>query len=532
MAAGVSKVLVCETSCKGECAEQDDWRDIAPTSVQIRCCAEAEVAGLFALVEAAGGKQAYEVFERALVPAVFRLGRLMVALFLCLWQERKQVNTSEERGKERYRRQPAKARMLGTIFGKVRYWRSYLEQTNGRGGGYYPVDVAAGLMADGFSLGVLSRVVQLATKMSYGAATVVFKSFCGWSPSHKTIEHAVLGMGRHTAEWVATRPAPENDGEVLVIQFDSKATPTVRDSELEKRRGPRQPNLYPDSPRHRGRQKRWKRGSKRRRQKGDKAKNGKMATVVVMYTLKHGTDPNGEPILKGPNNRWQYASYAPKRHAFAVARREADKRGFAASSGKRIQVITDGDNDLERYATECFPEARRSLDVMHVVEYLWKAGACLYREGTDVLRGWVEKQKDRLYAGEAATIVRSLRASACDAPTATKRTTLEEIINYLAKRIDMMDYADLAREDLELGTGIVEGAVRYIVSQRFDEGGMRWIKERAEPLLQLRCIELNGEWDAFTQFVQAKLSRKQRASRRQIRLLHSAPEPLPTYGIA
>jgi hypothetical protein len=95
----------------------------------------------------------------------------------------------------------------------------------------------------------------------------------------------------------------------------------------------------------------------------------------------------------------------------------------------------------------------------------------------------------------------------------------------------MMDYDDLAREDLELSTGIVEGAVRYIVSQRFDEGGMRWIKERAEALLQLRCIELNGAWDDFIAFVQSNISRKQRMARRQIRVLKDAPDSLPTYGI-
>ncbi len=26
---------------------------------------------------------------------------------------------------------------------------------------------------------------------------------------------------------------------------------------------------------------------------------------------------------------------------------------------------------------------------------------------------------------------------------------------------------------------------------------MRWIPERAEPLLHLRCIELNGDWEDF-----------------------------------
>lgn len=530
MAAGSPAVRARESSCKGECGEQDAWRDFAPSSAMLRCRAEAEVANLLSLVDDAAGKQQYEPLERQLIIGVFRLGRLLVALFVCLTHERTPV-AATQRGKERYRRQGAKSRLLGTFFGKVRYWRCYLEQTNGRPGGYYPVDLALGLVADGFSLGVISRAVQLATKMSYGAATVVFKSFCGWSPSHKTIEEATLGLGRYTAEWVEHRPPPADDGDVLVVQFDSKATPTARKTELDKRRGPRQPNPYPDSPRHRGRQKRLKRGSKPRRKKGDKSKNGKMTTLVVMYTLRRDTGPDGEPILKGPINRWQYASYAPKRHAFAIARREADKRGFDVSSGKRVQVITDGDNDLEHYASEFFPEARRSLDVIHVVVYLWKAGACLYREGSDALRGWVEKQKDRLYDGQAQTIVRSLRASACDATSDKKRETLEAITNYLAKRVDMMDYDQLARQDLELSTGIVEGAIRYVVSQRFDEGGMRWIKERAEALLQLRCIEINGDWDAFIAFVQAKISRKQRASRRQIRVLQDAPEPLPTYGI-
>jgi len=37
--------------------------------------------------------------------------------------------------------------------------------------------------------------------------------------------------------------------------------------------------------------------------------------------------------------------------------------------------------------------------VMHVVEKLWKAGECLFREGTDALRAWVTAQKDRLYGG-------------------------------------------------------------------------------------------------------------------------------------
>jgi hypothetical protein len=88
-----------------------------------------------------------------------------------------------------------------------------------------------------------------------------------------------------------------------------------------------------------------------------------MTTVVVMYTLRRAVGPDGELILKGPINRWHYASYAPKRHAFAIARREAKKRGFSVDSYKRVQIMTDGDQDLERYAAEFFPEAAEPLSI-------------------------------------------------------------------------------------------------------------------------------------------------------------------------
>ena len=39
--------------------------------------------------------------------------------------------------------------------------------------------------------------------------------------------------------------------------------------------------------------------------------------------------------------------------------------------------------------------------------------------------------------------------------------------------------------------------MRYVVAQRFDCSGMRWIVENAESLLQLRCMEVNGDWEDF-----------------------------------
>jgi hypothetical protein len=50
---------------------------------------------------------------------------------------------------------------------------------------------------------------------------------------------------------------------------------------------------------------------------------------------------------------------------------------------------------------------------------------------------------------------------------------------------------------------------------------MRWICERSEPLLQLRCIELNGDWNDFLDWVGEQTCQElQRTQRVQIRTQH------------
>src|ERR1700684_1628919 len=53
------------------------------------------------------------------------------------------------------------------------------------------------------------------------------------------------------------------------------------------------------------------------------------------------------------------------------------------------------------------------------------------------------------------------------------------------------------QQNLVLASGVVEGAARYVIGERLDNSGMRRIGDRAEAVLQLRCIEVNGDWDAF-----------------------------------
>ena len=503
----------------------EDTEEVAavPTSEEVKASITQEVNTLVEWIMTCQSLT-FLAFETQLVPKVLALGRLLVQLFLCMRQEQFQATHPQPRSG--YKRIGPRSRLLGTFFGKVRYWRTYFYR---QGNGYYPLDVELGLTGDGFSMLIQSMAARIATRMSYAQAVVVLTMFLHWSPAQRSIESMVLGLGRHTGDWFETAPVPEGDGEVLVIQIDSKATPTATDEELEKRRGPRRENPHPGSQRHRGRAARRRLGSKKRRKKGDKAKNGKMATIATMYTLRRSADGT----LEGPINKKMYASYAPKRHAVAIARREANKRGFGPESGKLIQIVTDGDNDLERYINEYFPEAEHTIDVYHVTEYLWEAGQCLYKEGSAELIEWVDAQKEALYDGRAAEIVTEIdkRLAQLDPGKQCVRERLQKVRNYISNRVDKMNYKKLREQDLEISSGAVEGAVNHVIAKRFDSGGMRWIKERAEHLLQLRCIEVNGDWDAFIEFVHGRIREQAQQQRKNLPLKRTKPASLPTYGL-
>ncbi len=313
---------------------------------------------------------------------------------------------------------------------------------------------------------------------------------------------------------------------MLIIEIDGKAVPTATESELKKRRGKRRGGAKATSPRHRGRQKRTRNPKGPRRKKGDKSKNGKGGTMVVMYTLRRV----GTRRLEGPINRRHYVTFASKRTAFAFARAQADKRGFGPDAGRQVELLTDGDDDLARFGAEYLPHARHTIDAYHVFERLWQAAAVLFVEGSDEAKSWVDEQKHYLFHDDPEAVLvelqrRSELVSKTGPGTKKKRQRLAASSTYLAKRVDKIRYGMRKRRDLPIGTGIVEGAIKFILGKRCDHGGMRWIKERVQAVAQLRCIDANGDWAAFERFVHERQHSTARINSAPVRLQqHTADE--------
>lgn len=78
-----------------------------------------------------------------------------------------------------------------------------------------------------------------------------------------------------------------------------------------------------------------------------------------------------------------------------------------------------------------------------------------------------------------------------------RRKKILEVIDHLNKHRHRVRYHALRRDDLDIASGAVEGAVRNLVRMRLDGPGMRWSRDRSERVLHLRCVLLNGQGDDF-----------------------------------
>ena len=406
------------------------------------------------------------------------------------------VSGSDER---RYRWHGSRQTSVKTVLGEVSFRRDFYVIGGGkRGDIYVPLDRELGLQPSGFSLRSIALAAYLCAKMPFAEGRSTLQRFWGWAPATKSLLQITDRVGPLARPFLEGQPAPTEDGEYLFILADSKGAPMITDTEMSRRRRP-----HVKRPRnHSGpkwRRRRRKGPPRKRRKKGDKSKNAKMANVGVIYTLRV---TNGE--IEGPIHKRVYATFYSLDRLMFWLHAEALKRGYGT---KRTIFIADGDRKIWKAKEKYFPQAQSCLDWFHVVEKLWGIGETLHPEGSDELAAWVGEQIADLKSGRVRTLIKRLEQLAAGLPrfgpgTRGKRKRMKQGINYLRKNQDRMPYAELRREGLDIGSGTAEGAVRQLVGMRLDGPGMRWSPARAEYVLQLRCVVINGLWDDFQQYLQ------------------------------
>jgi hypothetical protein len=138
--------------------------------------------------------------------------------------------------------------------------------------------------------------------------------------------------------------------------------------------------------------------------------------------------------------------------------------------------------------------------VIHVIGYLWKAAGVFFGSddpddpgGHDWLRA--------ILAGRAREVATGIRRSATTNDLrGSGRQTIDEVARYLDAKAPYLDYPTALAEGYPIATGVIEGACRHLVMDRFEVSGARWGLEGAEAVLGLRAVITNRDFDAYWQF--------------------------------
>ncbi|MGZ4288856.1 MAG: ISKra4 family transposase, partial [Solirubrobacteraceae bacterium] len=268
---------------------------------------------------------------------------------------------------------------------------------------------------------------------------------------------------------------------------------------------------------------------KTRLSKGEKHARKRMAEIATVYELAPEPrtaadilpDPENPPPAatrrSKAQNKWLKASVTDDaRTIIAAMFNEADRRD--PSHQRAWVALVDGNNHqidrIKREARKRKVKIPIVVDFIHVLEYLWSACWCFYKEGDPAAEKWVSDKARQVLDGKAGIVAAAIRRKATRlALEPNTRQAADRCADYLLAKRPYLDYPTALQHGWPIATGVIEGACRHLVKDRMDITGARWGLAGAEAILTLRALISNGDFDQYWTFHLAQEHRRVHASR-------------------
>ena len=141
------------------------------------------------------------------------------------------------------------------------------------------------------------------------------------------------------------------------------------------------------------------------------------------------------------------------------------------------------------------------IDLIHVLEYIWKAAWCLHPPATPQPRTGSRSRHSRSWPATApGPPPRSPPKPTPPASTAAQRTGADACVRYLTSKHEYLRYDQALAAGWPIATGVIEGACRHLIGDRLDITGARWGLDGAEAVLTLRAVISNGDFDDYWRY--------------------------------
>jgi len=139
------------------------------------------------------------------------------------------------------------------------------------------------------------------------------------------------------------------------------------------------------------------------------------------------------------------------------------------------------------------------LDWWHADERLAQIANTLHGAGTQTANDWRTNTRADLWCGRLEEFLSKLEQAARDGKTAAARKELQGHHAYFAARRHLLRYQECRDRGLPIGSGAIEGGIRFIGKDRLNRSGMRWNIRGAERILQLRCVKYSDRWQELAE---------------------------------
>jgi len=445
--------------------------------------------------------------EKYVIAEGRELQRLLLQAHMALRAARERpVDVRGADGVRRTTTRPS-SRPLATLVGEVDVERIAYQARDVAG--LHPMDASLNLPPEKYSHGVRRFVAEHAAIMSFDDVKHELVMYTGVRvPKRQVEELAVRAAVDFDAFYAQRRVSDElveapRFGDLLVMTFDGKGIVMVPE------------DLRPAT----------KKAAQKSARKlatrltaGEKRNRKRMAQVAAIYTVpRYVREPQDvladldgsrcdETRPERPKVRnkrvWASVAHEPEtviEEAFCEARARDPKHQ------RQWLVLVDGNKDqlaIIETMRKKVGAVRIIVDLIHVLEYLWRAAHALCEDNPKDAEAWVQQRllwilQDRP-AGKIATTMRaSARAAKLEG---SALAAVHDAADYLQTYADYMHYGTALEMGLPISTGVIEGACRYLVKDRMDRGGARWTLNGAEAVLRLRALRTSGDFDAYWEF--------------------------------
>lgn len=160
-----------------------------------------------------------------------------------------------------------------------------------------------------------------------------------------------------------------------------------------------------------------------------------------------------------------------------------------------VHTLNDGAVWIDHQVDQVFgAKVSKLCDFFHVCEYLAAAAKTIAPEKE---KAWNARQKKQLRESRFESVIAELAPHREPEETADEHAPVRAAWRYLSNRRASLDYARALKNDLPIGSGLIESGHKHVLQARLKKAGTAWLETSAHTLSQLRILRSNQQWSTL-----------------------------------